>query len=352
MYVCCFLLPCVIVVAICGADNKTESQAPMTLIFTSSRFYDGEFEAEIRFNYSFPLVIIENEKIWQFNTSYTSENREIQFLTNHKEYLQKVRNALNDQMSTFSLRSECTFNETYVSCVIIHTKDTQTILIAVYYDWDLKITYADGDGKRIMYLLHAEKIQWVERWNKRNLYATWLPIHHTLLERSQPTEMNVTADVYLTDQHIVSCTAKTYVPVTFKVNTVYPGPSVYSDEGTPDDDLIYDNVTSTAYCSSATLITRKLPNKLTCVVDADVGWTAYYTRDLPDTVGHVSTDLSMTLVNYTRRAVWATSVDRTKVRGRGIGRLAVAISIGLLSAGIVAIVILLNRERLQRCYGN
>lgn len=246
---------------------------------TMSSNIDGEMviSSVVAFDYSFPLLIIKKGVFGKIGLlNITERDPEIRYLRSHEEYLQKVRAALDGYTGTLAIRSNCTYDHGKVTCILMHMKEGNEIILKGLYYFDDPplpgqkqkyykqiVSTPEGDKFRELFFETFETWELFEKIHEA--VARWKTMHKWFLEKCVPEEITVEMKLAVEPEPSASCVVKSEVPVLF-VASLY---TTENDEVRADMSNLKDNFYGTKVSIP---VTPKDGLVATCNVESKMGW--------------------------------------------------------------------------------
>nr|WEG69135.1 membrane protein a147 [Mastomys natalensis cytomegalovirus 2]WEG69273.1 membrane protein a147 [Mastomys natalensis cytomegalovirus 2]WEG69412.1 membrane protein a147 [Mastomys natalensis cytomegalovirus 2]WEG69550.1 membrane protein a147 [Mastomys natalensis cytomegalovirus 2]WEG69688.1 membrane protein a147 [Mastomys natalensis cytomegalovirus 2] len=299
-----FLILMVHAAMLSTSSDSTDRDTPITLHVLSTLYDDDEFDSAMYLYYSFPLICIENSSIQHLYPSHGNDTGEIDFMSKSKNRLQRIRTDLMSTPHSFTVHYDCAMTSKATSCIISYIKEHQTILVvsetcdkAYGTCSDLGVTYSTDEGKNVSHSIQGDND--TQFWASVDLYTKWLETHLLLVQRSNPSEMNVTIDIYNTPDTVVTCKVRSYIPVRFKVfiEATEAHVSAFDDSSIMGDEFSQENTVFSGDAAITVPVNKSV--KFLCEVRSYLGWAAYYSITVNNITQKVTEDLKMVLVNYT-----------------------------------------------------
>ncbi|AWV68234.1 m148.5 protein [Murid betaherpesvirus 1] len=223
----------------CGqvqAQNFT--QPPLSVVYLAWAREDGAgpaFEASISLYYSFPLVYVTDDGVWdgvEGGGRFSEKSSEVIFLRLHKRYLSEIRSNLceDDYSGKLGVRYQCDRVRDKTTCEITFLKNDTVILTGRYLDHiygtggTLRIEYTDPEAGMLqnIFLLGPDKKTFGR--NFAFFYDYWVGVHNRFLSRVNSGEHHM--NVMFTMSRIrssVTCIICINMPVRFYIKIGYPG---------------------------------------------------------------------------------------------------------------------------------
>nr|WEG69823.1 membrane protein b147 [Mastomys natalensis cytomegalovirus 3]WEG69963.1 membrane protein b147 [Mastomys natalensis cytomegalovirus 3]WEG70103.1 membrane protein b147 [Mastomys natalensis cytomegalovirus 3]WEG70243.1 membrane protein b147 [Mastomys natalensis cytomegalovirus 3]WEG70383.1 membrane protein b147 [Mastomys natalensis cytomegalovirus 3] len=277
-------------------DDRITNQS-FTLIFQSVSYDDTTFESDISFNYSFPILHVEDGELWQMYNVCSTNCTELNIFMTNKKYLESIRKCFDERSVTYTIRYECVFQKLRVLCTVTHMKDTNAILITLHHDKSMKILYTTDDGNDVLSILTSDRDNSLSNYDVKQLYNVWYDIHINMINTSNPFDVHVTADVHILNTGIIiTCKAKSYGLTRFVISIIYSDMTETSDYATIDDEFQYETNGSIVVSGHVAIMTTKMEPSVFCKVKSESGWEAVYIGNL-SVYENVTENIPMELID-------------------------------------------------------
>ncbi|AAF99243.1 pr149 [rat cytomegalovirus strain Maastricht] len=231
----------------------------------------------IAFDYSFPLLLVKKGIFGRIGLlNITEDDPEIRYLRSHEEYLQKIRVALDGYTGTLGIRSNCTYDHGKVSCILMHMKEGNDVILKGMYYFDdppppgqkqhyYKQILSTQEGEKFRELFSETFETWDLFEKIHEAVMRWKTIHKWFLKKCVPEEIVVEMRIAVKPEPRASCLVKSEVPVLF-VASLY---TTESDEVRTDMSNLKDNFYGTEVSIP---VTPRDGLVATCNVKSQMGW--------------------------------------------------------------------------------